>query len=216
VEDRQIVEAVLKGDTRRYADIVERYQQHVANLTYKLCGNRLDVEEVTQQVFVELYMALPRFRFDSKLSSFIYRITVNTVCKMMNKAKRFISADAMENLPEQRSEDLNAQQRIIRDEQLQQLRAAIGRLKDEQRTALVLYTFEDFSYQQIADVMQCSLSKVESLIFRAKKMAIIHLEKSPCFNRYRITVKPMMPMMLAWSRIRLAGSAVDSSVVSLS
>ena len=169
MEDRQIVEAVLKGDTRRYADIVERYQQHVANLTYKLCGNRLDVEEVTQQVFVELYMALPRFRFDSKLSSFIYRITVNTVCKMMNKAKRFISADAMENLPEQRSEDLNAQQRTIRDEQLQQLRTAIGHLNDEQRTALVLYTFEDFSYQQIADVMQCSLSKVESLIFRAKK-----------------------------------------------
>ena len=169
MEDRQIVEAVLKGDTRRYADIVNRYQQHVANLTYKLCGNRLDVEEVTQQVFVELYMALPRFRFDSKLSSFIYRITVNTVCKMMNRSKRFISADAMDNLPEQRSDDLNAQQRIIRDEQLQQLRAAIGRLKDEQRTALVLYTFEDFSYQQIADVMQCSLSKVESLIFRAKK-----------------------------------------------
>ena len=169
MEDRQIVEAVLAGDTRKYAEIVNRYQQHVANLTYKLCGNRLDIEEVTQQVFVELYMALPRFRFDSKLSSFIYRITVNTVCKMMNKSKRFISADAMENLPEQRSEDLNAQQQIIHNEQLQQLRVAIGHLKDEQRTALVLYTFEDFSYQQIADVMQCSLSKVESLIFRAKK-----------------------------------------------
>ncbi|MCR5445493.1 MAG: RNA polymerase sigma factor [Bacteroidales bacterium] len=169
MEDRQIVEAVLAGDTRKYAEIVNRYQQHVANLTYKLCGNRLDIEEVTQQVFVELYMALPRFRFDSKLSSFIYRITVNIVCKMMNKSKRFISADAMENLPEQRSEDLNAQQQIIHNEQLQQLRVAIGHLKDEQRTALVLYTFEDFSYQQIADVMQCSLSKVESLIFRAKK-----------------------------------------------
>ena len=169
MEDKQIVEAVLAGDTRQYALIVERYQQIVANLTYKLYGNRLDVEEVTQQVFVELYMALPRFRFDSKLSSFIYRITVNVVCKMMNKSKRFVSADAMEGLPEQRSEDRNAQQQIIYNEQMEQLRTAIGHLKDEQRTALVLYTFEDFSYQQIADVMQCSLSKVESLIFRAKK-----------------------------------------------
>lgn len=169
MEDREIVERVLAGDTRQYAEIVNRYQQIVANLTYKLCGNRLDVEEVTQQVFVELYTALPRFRFDSKLSSFIYRITVNTVCKMMNKDRRFISADAMENLPEQRSEDLDAQQCIIRDEQYAQLRTAIGHLKNEQRTALVLYSFEDFSYQQIADVMQCSLSKVESLIFRAKK-----------------------------------------------
>ena len=169
MEDKQIVEAVLAGDTRKYALIVERYQQNVANLTYKLCGNRLEIDEVTQQVFVELYSALPRFRFDSKLSSFIYRITVNVVCKMMNKARRIVSSYAREDLPEQRSEDRNAQQQIIYDEQMEQLRDAIGRLKDEQRTALVLYTFEDFSYQQIADVMQCTLSKVESLIFRAKK-----------------------------------------------
>ena len=169
MEDKQIVEAVLAGDTRRYAEIVERYQQIVANLTYKLCGNRLDVEEVTQQVFVELYVALPRFRFDSKLSSFLYRITVNVVCKMMNKAKRFVSSDALENMPEPRSEERNAQQQTIYNEQMEQLRTAIGHLKDEQRTALVLYTFEDFSYNQIAEVMQCSLSKVESLIFRAKK-----------------------------------------------
>ena len=169
MEDKEIVQKILAGDTEQYAEIVRRYQQIVANLTYKLCGTRLETEEVTQQVFVELYMALPRFRFDSKLSSFIYRITVNTVCKMMKHENRFLSADAMENLPEQRSEDLDAQQRIIREEQYAQLRTAIGHLKDEQRTALVLYAFEDFSYQQIADVMQCSLSKVESLIFRAKK-----------------------------------------------
>ena len=169
MEDRQIVEAVLSGDTRRYALIVERYQQIVANLTYKLCGNKLDVEEVTQQVFVELYTALPRFRFDSKLSSFIYRITVNVVCKMLGKAKRFVSTNAQEDLPERASEDLDVQQQIIRREQIEQLRTAIGHLKEEQRTALVLFAFEDFSYNQIAEVMQCSLSKVESLIFRAKK-----------------------------------------------
>ena len=169
MEDKQIVEKILAGETELYAVIVKEYQQIVANLTYKLCGNKLDVEVVTQQVFVELYTALPRFRFDSKLSSFIYRITVNVVCKMMNKAKRFISTDEYEDRPETPSSDRNAEQEIIHQEQIHQLRTAIGHLKDEQRTALVLYTFEDFSYNQIAEVMQCSLSKVESLIFRAKK-----------------------------------------------
>lgn len=169
MEDKQIVERILAGETELYALIVKEYQQIVANLTYKLCGNKLEVEEVTQQVFVELYMALPRFRFDSKLSSFIYRITVNVVCKMMNKAKRFISADEYEDRPETPSDERNVEQQMIHQEQLAQLRTAIGHLKDEQRTALVLYTFEDFSYNQIAEVMQCSLSKVESLIFRAKK-----------------------------------------------
>ena len=169
MEDKEIVEKILAGDTEQYAEIVRRYQQNVANLTYKLCGTRLEIEEVTQQVFVELYMALPRFRFDSKLSSFIYRITVNTVCKMLNKSKRFVSSDEWETPPEQVSSDRNAEQQIIHNEKMQQLRTAIGHLKEEQRTALVLYTFEDFSYQQIADVMQCTLAKVESLIFRAKK-----------------------------------------------
>ena len=169
MEDKEIVERILAGNTEQYAEIVRRYQQNVANLTYKLCGTRLEIEEVTQQVFVELYMALPRFRFDSKLSSFIYRITVNTVCKMLNKSKRFVSSDEWETPPEQVSSDRNAEQQIIHNEQMQQLRNAIGHLKEEQRTALVLYTFEDFSYQQIADVMQCTLAKVESLIFRAKK-----------------------------------------------
>lgn len=169
MEDKEIVQKILAGDTEQYAEIVRRYQQIVANLTYKLCGTRLETEEVTQQVFVELYMALPRFRFDSKLSSFIYRITVNTVCKMLNKSKRYVSTDEYETRPDGPSPDRNAEQEIIHREQLEQLRTAIGHLKDEQRTALVLYTFENFSYQQIADVMQCTLAKVESLIFRAKK-----------------------------------------------
>lgn len=169
MEDKEIVQKILAGDTEQYAEIVRRYQQIVANLTYKLCGTRLETEEVTQQVFVELYMALPRFRFDSKLSSFIYRITVNTVCKMLNKSKRYVSTDEYETRPDEPSSDRNAEQEIIHREQLEQLRTAIGHLKDEQRTALVLYTFENFSYQQIADVMQCTLAKVESLIFRAKK-----------------------------------------------
>lgn len=171
MEEKEIIEAVLAGKTELYAEIVNRYQQKVANLTYKLCGKKLEVEEVTQMVFVELYTALPRFRFDSKLSSFIYRITVNVVCKMLNRQRRFVSSDHDDDeyRPETPSSDLNAEQQIIRQEQLAQLRTAIGHLKSEQRTALVLYTFEDFSYQQIADVMQCSLSKVESLIFRAKK-----------------------------------------------
>ena len=159
MDDKQIVEQIMAGDTEKYALIVREYQQIVANLTYKLCGRRLDVEEVTQQVFVEFYTALPRFRFDSKLSSFIYRI----------RERRTVSADDSERRPEMPSGDLNVEQQIIRREQLDALRDAIGRLKDEQRTALVLYTFEDFSYLQIAEVMGCSLSKVESLIFRAKK-----------------------------------------------
>lgn len=165
-EEFAIVRAVLAGEKQQYARVVSEYQQIVANLTYKLCGNRLPVEEVVQQVFVDLYMSLPRFRFESRLSTFIYRITVNVVSKQLTYANRHLP---YEDSLLHNSTSAHHEEAIMKEEQLHQLRLAIGKLKQEQRTALVLYTYDDFSYQEIADMMQVSLAKVESLIFRAKK-----------------------------------------------
>ena len=89
----EIIQAILNGDKQRYADIVDRYQQLVANLCYKLGGDNIDVQEATQAVFVELYFSLPRFKFESKLSTYIYRITLNVVCKTLKKNKRYIKWD---------------------------------------------------------------------------------------------------------------------------
>lgn len=168
LEEEQLIHEILGGKTQLYAEIVKTYQANVANLTYKLCGNKLDVEEVTQQVFVELYSALPRFQFKSKLSTFIYRITVNVVSKLLAHEKRISPLPENDN-PLEDQHSISAEQQIVKQEQIDQLRKCIGLLHQEQRTALVLYTFNDFSYKDIADVMQVSLSKVESLIFRAKK-----------------------------------------------
>lgn len=162
-----MIKAVLSGETQKYAKIVLEYQGIVANLVYKLAGGSVDVEEAVQQVFVELYYSLPRFQFKSRLGTFIYRITVNTVAKMIKRDKRFLPIEEARLVDE--PIDNSEETRMIKEEQSRRLHSAIGQLKYEQRTALVLYTFDNFSYQDIADVMQVSLSKVESLIFRAKK-----------------------------------------------
>jgi len=166
-EEFAIVRAVLAGEKQQYARLVNEYQQIVANLTYKLCGQQIPVEDVVQQVFVDLYSSLPRFRFESRLSTFIYRITVNVVNKMLAHKKRYVSFD--EGFETDSVSGPNREEQIVKEERLRQLRNAIGQLKYEQRTALVLYTYDEFSYMEIAEVMQVSLSKVESLIFRAKK-----------------------------------------------
>lgn len=166
-EEYEIVRSVLAGDTNQFAKLVNEYQQIVANLAYKLVGNRFEIDDIVQQVFLELYTSLSRFRFESKLSTFIYRITVNVIGKMYSKESRYVAYDS--NVLENTPEGLTEEEKIIHEEQRQKLRRAIGRLKYEQRTALVLFTYDEFSYQDIASVMQVSLSKVESLIFRAKK-----------------------------------------------
>lgn len=166
--EEEVIRDILNGNVNRYAEIVNQYQDIVANLCYKLGGPDIDVEELTQQVFVELYSALPRFRYQSKLSTFIYRITLNTVCKEIKHRKRFLTG-TVDQLPLPTPDQPSVEQHIIQQERHRQLHHAIGLLKQEQRTALILYTFDQFSYNEIAQVMQCSTSKVESLIFRARK-----------------------------------------------
>ena len=169
MNEEEVIRDILAGNVNRYEEIVKEYQTIVANLCFKIGGAGIDIAEMTQQVFVELYMALPRFQFKSKLSTFIYRLTVNVVCKEIKHLSRWVTPSEDIIAPEVPSDDYNAEQPIIRNEQARQLHQALGRLHPEQRPALVLYTFNDFSYNDIADVMQCSTAKVESLIFRARK-----------------------------------------------
>ena len=169
MEEEEAIRDILGGNVNRYEEIVREYQEIVANLCYKLGGGKVDVEEMTQQVFVELYTALPRFKFQSKLSTFIYRITVNVICKEFKHQRRYETGMMDTALQYQQETTTSVEQDIIHQERLRQLRQAIGLLNREQRTALVLYTYDEFSYQQIADVMQCTVAKVESLIFRARK-----------------------------------------------
>ena len=88
MNEEAVISDILAGNVNRYEEIVREYQDIVANLCFKIGGPRIDVQEMTQQVFVELYSALPRFKFQSKLSTFIYRLTVNVVCKEIKHNSR--------------------------------------------------------------------------------------------------------------------------------
>ena len=166
-QEQQIVHSILNGDKEQYRFIVREYQNIVENLCYKLVGNKLEVDEVTQQVFVELYTALPRFRHESSLATFIYRITVNVTSKMLKHDKRHVSYEQGMNDESQTDYQQSREEQMMKEEQYRKLHEAM--LKHEQRTALVLFSFKGLSYNDIAEIMQVSLPKVESLIFRAKK-----------------------------------------------
>lgn len=140
-------------------------------------GNYHDAEDIAQDVFVELFESLPEFRNESKLSTWLYRIAVNKSLNFLRRKKRetFLqnftgnktkdkTGQTIDEIMGKQDADIN----IELKEQHKQLRHAMSMLPENQRIALVLSTYHELSYKEIAEVMETSVSSVESLLFRAK------------------------------------------------
>ena len=158
-----------------FKEIVDEYQAKVLNTCYRFVNDRQDAEDVTQEVFSEVFRSLAHFRGDSTLSTWIYRIAVTRSLDFIRKKKRkkrfaviqrlFGPDDAMVDLPHFDTPEAELEQK----ERAQILSHAVASLPENQRIAITLHRYEGFSYQEAADIMGTSVSAVESLLHRAKK-----------------------------------------------
>ncbi|MGE5499734.1 MAG: RNA polymerase sigma factor [Syntrophothermus sp.] len=177
MEDTEIVGKLKCGDNEAFRHILEKYQRLVLNCSYKFVRNREAAEDITQEVFLEVFRSIESFRADSKLSTWIYRIAVTKSLnhlKAQKRKKRFaiivrlFGDDEMENkIPS--PEELNPQKDLENKERARILTLALDKLPENQRIAFTLSKYKELSYEEIALILNTSLSAVESLIFRAKK-----------------------------------------------
>jgi RNA polymerase sigma-70 factor (ECF subfamily) len=175
--DHELIVQVVIKDQDAFRSLVDRYQALVINTCFGLLGNRQDAEDMAQEVFLQVYKSAGEFRQEAKLSTWLYRIAVNRSLNFIrdNKWSRRLrnfsallegEADQVANqcAPDSSRPDI-AMEEKERDRLLQK---AISSLPQRQRVAFVLHKREGLSYEEIAKVMNCSLSSVESLIHRAK------------------------------------------------
>ena len=166
-----MIEAILKGDQKAFKLLVDTSQLMGVNTCYAFVHDRDEAEDIAQDVFVQVFESLGRFRFESKLSTWLYRIAVNRSinhCKSPRGRAIKIDIDSWKQQEVAQSVEMPQQQILEEQEQIELLHKAIDKLPENQRTALILNKYEELSYKEIADVMGVSLSSVESLIFRAK------------------------------------------------
>lgn len=164
------------GD-RLFKSLVSEHQDMVLNTCYRFVMNREDAEDLAQEVFVEVYRSLDKFREESKLSTWIYRIAVTKSLdhlRRMKRKKRFSSLkriigidDPAEDLPSSSSD--NPEQTLAEKENLAVLQHALNALPENQKTAFLLSKQDGYSNSEIAEILQTSVSAVESLVHRAKK-----------------------------------------------
>ncbi len=178
MSDIEIIEQLKQGNEQAFRKLVETYQKLVVNTCYGLLHNREDAEDVAQDVFIEVYRSVENFRADAKLSTWLYRIAVNRSLNHIrdNKKHRWFSSFESDVKTENKKlfqvESSKTDQPEFELENKQRaniLNEAINSLPENQKVAFSLSKYEDLSYQEIAEVMELSVSSVESLLFRAKK-----------------------------------------------
>lgn len=165
------------SNDRVFKALVSEHQDMVLNTCYRFVMNREDAEDLAQEVFVEVYRSLDNFREESKLSTWIYRIAVTKSLdhlRRMKRKKRFSSLkriigidDPAEELPSPSAD--NPEQTLAEKEKLSVLQEALNTLPDNQKAAFLLSKQDGYSNSEIADILQTSVSAVESLVHRAKK-----------------------------------------------
>ena len=173
-EDRLLVEKILTGEPQDFQLVIEKYRRLVGHIVARMVRNQADREDVGQEIFVKIYQSLASFQFQSKLSTWISRIAFNACVNYLQKKRLPLWAD-LQPLEEQNPIDSiaadgpNPEQRFEAQELTEQVHRAIAALAPVYAAVLSLYHLEEFSYQEISEVMELPQGTVKSYLFRARK-----------------------------------------------
>lgn len=180
--DEQIAARVQQGDNEAFGALVERYEQKLLRYARRFLFDRHDAEDMVQEVFLKAYTNIQSFDATRRFSPWIYRIAhnafLNTIKKRQHEPIPFFDPDTL--LPHPVSPQRTDDELTVR-ELREMLETSLGQLPPKYREPLVLFYFQDLSYQEIADVMEIPTSTVGVRINRGKAMlrAILKPSSAP-------------------------------------
>ncbi|MGD8780620.1 MAG: sigma-70 family RNA polymerase sigma factor [Ignavibacteria bacterium] len=177
MSEKELLQKLKLGEQDAFRELVEQYSRMVINTCYGFLRSQKDGEDIAQEVFIEVFISIQKFRGDSKLSTWIYRIAVTKSLdqlKMRKRKKRATQLKSLFGMDNNEMEILannesNPESIAEKQERKIVLQTAISSLAENQKIAITLNKIEGFSYKEISEIMDISISSVESLIVRAKK-----------------------------------------------
>ncbi|HUK83312.1 MAG TPA: sigma-70 family RNA polymerase sigma factor [Verrucomicrobiae bacterium] len=170
---------VKDGDHEAFRTLIERHQRAVINVIYRAIGDAWEAEDLAQRVFIQVFRSAGRYKPTAKFTTWLFTITHNAILNERRRRARH-AAESLEamarpddsdeagvHLPDTRAAD-PAREAAERELQ-QRIQQAIEQLPEAQRTAVILCRFEGLAYEEIAQVLDCSVSAVKSLLHRARQ-----------------------------------------------
>ena len=176
--DAALMLRVKQGDAAAFTELVEKYKLPVINLAWRTLRDQTEAEDLAQNVFVQVYKSADRYRATAKFSTWLFTITRN-LC--LNEIRRR-SRHPAESLDQTHSESddqpvhqveekgvVSPPDQLLQGELEEKFLEVLNDLPENQRTALLLCRQEDLSYEDMAEILECSLSATKSLIHRARE-----------------------------------------------
>jgi RNA polymerase sigma-70 factor (ECF subfamily) len=179
--EAQLIQRLQAGEISAFRELVEAHKQRVFALAYDLTGNVQDAEDLSQEAFIKVYRGIGSFRGEAKLSSWLYRIVVNVALNRRRK-KAVSEMELREDFegdelhaPHVAADESNPERATQAAFMRRDLRRALEKLSEQQRTIFVLRHDHDLPLQQIGTMLKISEGTVKSQLFRALRKLQQHL-----------------------------------------
>ena len=183
--ENDVIRRAAGGDEAAFSRLVTDYQTMVYNLALSLLRNREEALDVSQEVFLKAWRALPRYRFESAFSTWLYRLTKNTVLDHFRAQKRrpatVEQSEATGIFLREESESADLFSVLLARERRRLLTEALEELSEEHREVIRLTAFCGESYERTAQILGIEVGTVKSRLFRAKRELRKRLEKRNYF-----------------------------------
>ena len=178
VSDEELMIRCRNGDMSAFELLVSRYQNAIINFIYRSIGDYHRAEDLSQETFLRVFKSASRYEPKAQFKNWLYRIAVN-LCKNEHRDRQRHGLSSLEDF--MTDEDGKINYTVLRDfeqmpdvlyekkEQQMLIRQAVDSLPENQRLAIIMVTYQNLRYDEIADTLNCSVSAVKSLIHRARQ-----------------------------------------------
>lgn len=164
LEEQKLIDRVLDGDQAIFATLVDRYKRYAYTIALKILQNPSEAEEAAQDAFIKAYQNLSGFNRQAKFSTWLYRIAFNTAITYKRKHRHIFTSIESAGGTSGRENDT-----LERDDKKHYIHLAMARLAEADRTALTLFYLQEFSLEEIADIMSMQVNTVKVRIHRARQ-----------------------------------------------
>ncbi|MBQ2614613.1 MAG: sigma-70 family RNA polymerase sigma factor [Clostridia bacterium] len=176
-EEKALIQRAQNGDTHAFEILVQEYQTRIFSIAYRMMQNQEDAADLTQEILLKLFKNLDKFRGNSKFSTWVYRVATNSCLDALKKAKRqsaysldkAIETEEGTLLGEIPDKGSMPQELAEKKAMIEAVRLGILKLSKEHQRVIVLREVEGFSYEEIAQILNCSVGTVKSRINRGRE-----------------------------------------------